>query len=90
MTTRVCRGNTEGVKVAVSIPDPIFEEAERASRRMRVPRSQFYARALQAYVKEHSGAEITRRLNELYRRIPSRLEAATEAVALEVLRREKW
>lgn len=78
------------MKVAVSIPDPIFQEAERASRRMRVPRSQFYARALQAYVKEHSGEEITRRLNEVYSRVSSKLDPGTEALSLEVLRREKW
>jgi len=78
------------MKVAVSIPDPIFEEAERVSRRMRVPRSQLYARALEAYVNEHSGDEITRRLNEVYARVSSRLEPAIEGVSLEVLRREKW
>ncbi|HEY3121764.1 MAG TPA: ChpI protein [Vicinamibacteria bacterium] len=78
------------MKVAVSIPDPIFREAERVSRRMRVPRSQFYARALEAYVKDHSGEEITRRLDEVYRRIPSKPDARAEAVSLEIARREKW
>ncbi len=78
------------MKVAVSIPDPIFREAERASRRMRVPRSQLYARALEAFVKENSGEEITRRLNEVYGKVSSKLEPAAEAISLEVLRREKW
>jgi metal-responsive CopG/Arc/MetJ family transcriptional regulator len=78
------------MKVAVSIPDPIFQQAERVSRRMRVPRSQLYARALEAYVREHSGEEITQRLNEVYANVSSSLEPAVEAVSLEVLRREKW
>jgi metal-responsive CopG/Arc/MetJ family transcriptional regulator len=78
------------MKVAVSIPDPIFEEAERVSRRLRVARSQFYARALEAYVKEHSGEEVTRRLNEVYARLPSGLDPAVGALSREVLRREKW
>ena len=78
------------MKVAVSIPDPIFKEAERVSRRMRVPRSHLYARALEAYVKEHSGEEVTQRLNDVYARVSSKVEPATEAVSLEVLRREKW
>lgn len=78
------------MKVAVSIPDPIFQEAERVSTRLRVPRSQFYARALEAYVKEHSGEEITRRLNDVYGKVSSGLDPATEAISLEVLRREKW
>jgi metal-responsive CopG/Arc/MetJ family transcriptional regulator len=78
------------MKVAVSIPDPIFREAERISRRIRVPRSQFYARALEAYVRERSGEDVTERLNEVYRRTSPKFDPAVEALSLEILRREKW
>jgi metal-responsive CopG/Arc/MetJ family transcriptional regulator len=78
------------MKVAVSIPDPVFEAAEKVSRRMHVPRSQLYARALQAYVKEHSQEQITERLNAVYGKISSKLDPKTEAASLEILRRENW
>ncbi len=78
------------MKVAVSIPDPIFREAERISRRMRVARSQFYAHALEAYVRERSGEDVTERLNEVYARSSPKLDPAAEALSLEILRREKW
>jgi metal-responsive CopG/Arc/MetJ family transcriptional regulator len=78
------------MKVAVSIPDPIFRAAERVSRRTRVPRSQLYAHALEAYVRERSGEDITERLNEVYARTSPKLDPATEALSLEILRREKW
>ena len=78
------------MKVAVSIPDPIFREAERISRRIRVPRSQFYARALEAYLRERSGGDVTARLNEVYAKTSSKLDPGTEGLSLEVLRREKW
>jgi metal-responsive CopG/Arc/MetJ family transcriptional regulator len=78
------------MKVAVSIPDPIFREAERISHRIRVPRSQFYAHALEAYVRERSGEDITERLNEVYTKSPPKLDPAAEALSLEILRREKW
>ncbi len=78
------------MKVAVSIPDPIFREAERISRRIRVPRSQFYAHALEAYVRERSGEDVTEQLNEVYARSSAKLDPATEALSLEILRREKW
>jgi metal-responsive CopG/Arc/MetJ family transcriptional regulator len=78
------------MKVAVSIPDPVFEAAEKVSRRMRVPRSQLYARALQAYVKEHSQEQITERLNAVYGKASSKLDPKAEAASLEILRREKW
>jgi metal-responsive CopG/Arc/MetJ family transcriptional regulator len=78
------------MKVAVSIPDSVFTAAEKVSRRMKVPRSQLYARALQAYVKEHSQEEITERLNAVYGKDSSKLDARAEAASLEILRREKW
>jgi hypothetical protein len=57
---------------------------------MRVPRSQLYARALQAYVKEHSQEQITERLNAVYGKVSSKLDSRAEAASLEILRREKW
>ena len=90
LTPVVCPSHTVFMKVAVSIPDQIFREAERISRRIRLPRSQFYAHALEAYVRERSGEEITERLNEVYAKRSSKLDPAAEALSLEVLRREKW
>jgi metal-responsive CopG/Arc/MetJ family transcriptional regulator len=78
------------MKVAVSVPEPVFEAAERVSRRLRIPRSQLYSRAIAAYVREHSGEDVTRALNAVYGRHPSTLDAAWERGSLEVLRREKW
>lgn len=78
------------MKVAVSIPDPVFDAAERISKRLRLSRSGFYAQAVEAYVKQHSGDEITRRLDEVHGARPSELDPAWESVSLEVLRREKW
>ena len=78
------------MKVAVSIPDTVFEAAERVSRRLRVPRSQLYARALQAFVKQHSGGEITERLNAVYGKLSSKLDDKIQAASLSVLRRERW
>lgn len=78
------------MKIAVSIPDPVFEAAERVSRRLRMPRSQLYARALQAYVQEHSGEEITERLNAVHGKLSSKLDPEVQAATLSVLRREKW
>ena len=78
------------MKVAVSIPDDVFEAAEKASARMRIPRSRFYAEAVRAYAKEQSGDEITRRLNDVYAREGSRLEPEVEGASVDMLRREKW
>ena len=78
------------MKVAVSIPDDVFEAAEEASARMRVPRSRLYAEAIRAYVKAHSGEDITRRLNEVYSRESSGLDTEAEGATLEALGQETW
>jgi hypothetical protein len=78
------------MKVAVSVPEPVFEAAERVSKRMRIPRSQLYSRAIAVFVREHSGEDITKALNAVYAKASSSLDPAWERGSLEVLRREEW
>lgn len=78
------------MKVAISIPDRVFRAAERISKRMRISRSQLYARAVEAFVKTQAGDDITEQLNNVYSRNSSSLEPLLEAASLEVLRREEW
>ncbi len=78
------------MKVAVSVPDTVFQAAERVSHRMRVSRSRLYAKAVEAYVKLHSEEDITEQLNKVYAGNSSTIGPALEAASLEVLRRERW
>jgi len=54
------------MKVAVSVPDPIFEAADRLAKQRQVPRSQLFSEALQEYLLRHGATAITARLNEVY------------------------
>jgi metal-responsive CopG/Arc/MetJ family transcriptional regulator len=54
------------MKTAVSIPDTIFESAERFARRLRMSRSELYAKALREYLKRHRQDSITEQLNAVY------------------------
>ncbi len=78
------------MKVAVSVPDPVFHAAERVSRRMRLSRSRFYAEAVEAFVKKHSQKEITAQLDKVYASSSAKVAPGIEAASLEVLRREGW
>ncbi len=79
------------MKVAVSVPDSVFQAAERTARRLKVSRSRLYARALEAYVGSHGGKDITERLNAVYGGTkPARPDRVLEAMVLELLRRERW
>jgi hypothetical protein len=83
-------GYDPNMKVAVSIPDDVFRAAERVSRRLRVPRSQVYSRALETFLRQHSGEEVTVKLNAVVGRLGPRADPAWEGLGVEVLRRERW
>jgi len=80
------------MKTAVSLPDPLFEAADRLARQLGKSRSQLYAEAVREYLKRHRDEDITRRLNEIYEAEPelAELDPVLDALQVEVLRREKW
>ncbi len=78
------------MKVAISVPDPVFDAAERVSKRLKISRSRLYSRAVEEYVRKHGRDDITERLNAVYGKQSSTVDPALEAISLEVLRRERW
>jgi metal-responsive CopG/Arc/MetJ family transcriptional regulator len=75
------------MKIAISVPDPVFRAAEQAARRMRVPRSQLYARAVEAYLKQAAREDITERLNAVYAEEPAEPDAFLKTAAKAAFRR---
>jgi metal-responsive CopG/Arc/MetJ family transcriptional regulator len=74
------------MKTAVSLPDPLFEAAERVAARLGLSRSQLYARAIARFVREQSGDAITEAINRVVRKnstgldpVLARLQAASLA-----------
>ncbi len=55
----------DGVKTAVSIPDDVFEEADRAAARLGWSRSQLYTTAVRAFLGERGEDPVTAALNAL-------------------------
>ena len=53
------------MKVAISLPDPVFRAAETLARRLRKSRSQLYAEAIAEYVGAHGAKALTARLNSV-------------------------
>jgi hypothetical protein len=78
------------MKVAVSIPDPIGRRADRVARRLRIPRSRLYARAIEEFLRTQEDSSITERLNAVYGKPGATLDPAVQAQALETLRRVEW
>jgi metal-responsive CopG/Arc/MetJ family transcriptional regulator len=77
------------MKVAVSVPDPLFEAAERISQKLHMPRSQLYAKALEAFVKSHRAPGIRESLEAVYGTEASELDPLLEDLQAEALR-EDW
>ena len=57
------------MKTAVSLPDQLYQEAEKTAQELGIPRSQLFARALEAFISMHKRENITERLNRVYSKI---------------------
>lgn len=78
------------MKVALSIPDDLFESGETLSKRLGVSRSRLYATALAEFVAKNRGRKITERLNAVYGSEDGRLPRPLRRVQSRSLRREPW
>ncbi|HEX7025616.1 MAG TPA: ribbon-helix-helix protein, CopG family [Gammaproteobacteria bacterium] len=78
------------MKVAISIPDTIFEAAERLARRLGKSRSELYAEAVSEYLAEHRTDEVTEKLNAVYAGQSSSLEPGLQKTQVDRLSEEDW
>jgi metal-responsive CopG/Arc/MetJ family transcriptional regulator len=78
------------MKTAVSMPDDLFRQAEATARRLRVSRSELYAKALAEFLKRQQGNAITERLNDVYSRHPAKVDSALHRAQLKSLAKDRW
>ncbi len=78
------------MKTAVSLPDELFRQAEASARRLRVSRSQLYAKAIADFLRRQDDQTVTQRLNAVYSRCPAKLDAALNRAQLKSLPKERW
>lgn len=80
------------MKTAISIPDAVFEEAERVAERRGLSRSELYTNAVRRYVQDQRFIGIRERLDALYGSRPevSELDTALRRVQEQSLADEKW
>ena len=78
------------MKTAVSIPDDVFEDAERLVSRLQISRSRLYARALTEFVARHDDDRITASMNEVVDQVGAETNTFNREAAHQVLRRVDW
>jgi metal-responsive CopG/Arc/MetJ family transcriptional regulator len=78
------------MKTAISLPDPLFEEAERLAARLGVSRSELFRRAMEKLLRDYNDAQITEAINRVHEHEPSGLDPALAALQAATLPRETW
>lgn len=58
-------GYTRSMKVAVSLPDDLFERADEIASQLGLNRSQLYARALEEFLRDRTSDPVTATLDAL-------------------------
>ena len=78
------------MKTAVSIPDDVFQGAERLARRTRKSRSQLFSDAIREYVARHAADEITDAMDRVCADIETAKDEFVSRAASRVLEKVEW
>jgi metal-responsive CopG/Arc/MetJ family transcriptional regulator len=78
------------MKTAISIPDPVFQAAEKAARRLSISRSQLYAKAVQEFVELHVRTDVTQKLTQVYGENASTLDPALKKIQQLSIGDDSW
>jgi len=80
------------MKTAVSLPERLYKDAEKAAKSMGIPRSQLFAKALEEYISHHKRDRVTEKLNEIYKNctIGSNIEEASLESIRELTKNDAW
>jgi metal-responsive CopG/Arc/MetJ family transcriptional regulator len=78
------------MKTSVSIPDSVFEQAERVAKKLKLSRSALYTLAIKEYISNRRSRQITARLDEVYGRERSNVEPVFLSTQATILNREEW
>jgi metal-responsive CopG/Arc/MetJ family transcriptional regulator len=78
------------MKTAVSVPDDVFEGAERLARREGRSRSEVYSAALREYVARHATDEIVEALDHVVAEIGEGIDPFVSAASRQTLDVTDW
>ena len=82
------------MKTAISLPDTLYEDAERTAKSMGIPRSQLFARALEEFINRHKKENITEIYDQIYSNVTtsdvSRIESLNIINLRELTKNDTW
>ena len=78
------------MKTAISIPDDLFEDAEKLAKSLKKSRSRLYGDAVREYVTRHSADSVTQALDEVLEAVESTEDAFARRLARATLEQSEW
>lgn len=78
------------MKTAISIPDEVFEAADRTAKKLGVSRSELYATAVHEFLERHRIEDVTSKLDEVYATNLSDLDENLKQMQNQSLAKEEW
>jgi metal-responsive CopG/Arc/MetJ family transcriptional regulator len=78
------------MKTDVSIPDDVFEGAERLARRTNRSRSRLFSDALREYLERHTPDKVTEAMNRALSQIGEEEDLFASSAAQTLLERTEW
>lgn len=76
------------MKTAISIPDDVFEQADRRAAELRISRSELYATAVRTFLAAEVG--VTDQLNRVFADVESAPDPLMRAAARSVFEATEW
>lgn len=83
-------GHTRGMKTAVSIPDEVFEEADRLAKELKTSRSDLYSRALKEFLARHAPDAVTDAINRTIAEVGDKPDPFVTRAARRALESSEW
>jgi len=78
------------MKVAVSIPDAVFAEAEALAKRLKTSRSEIFSRALGEFIGHHAPERVTDLMNKVVHEVGEEVDTFSAAAARRVIKKTEW
>lgn len=83
-------GYTRGMKIAISVPNAVFQDAEQLARRLKKSRSQLYSEAVAEYLARHAPEQVMEALDDVCASVDPVPDAFVRAAARRALERTEW
>jgi len=78
------------MKTAISIPDDLFDRADKLARQTKRSRSQLFCDALKEYLARHTTDDVTEAMNRVCAEVGVGADEFSTSAARELLKRVEW